>query len=322
MNFDLPAYQGRGWKARRDSLARELNSRIWSTWRVNSEWSDLRAVMLYVPGLELAAVRDPRAAQYVRRVRPSRLRRELLALGRAYRAAGVKVVYLKRTLLPPEMRKTPPNLMFMRDLFLNTPEGCILSRMASGVRAGEEKFTAAQLASLAVPLRGMIGGRGLFEGADALWLDSKTVLCGVGQRTNPQGFAQLKTILAQQGVRAIAVKMPAGVQHLLGLLQIVDENLAVVRRRKIPANLRRLLKARGMRLIELEETPEVYERHGMNFVCLARRKIIMAAHCPEIARRLRSEGIKIAASVEISELLNAAGGIACATGILARKVRP
>lgn len=313
------AYQGRGWKARRASLREEIGT-LWSPARVNSEWSRLEAVALYRPDAELRAIKDPRRIQFLRPVLLPKLRREYKALVEIYRKLGVRVLELNPRLLPQSLRAAPPNLMFVRDLFVSTPEGCVIGRMASRIRAGEEKFAAAKLASEGIPLRATIGGQGLFEGADALWLDPRTVLVGVGNRTNTAGFTQLKAILDQQGVKALPVKMPSGVQHLLGILQIPAPRLAVMRVEKAPATLKQLLRRRGFAILPVPECEEVQLKQGMNFVTIEKGKILMASGCPDLRGWFESAGLKVIAEAEISQLCNAAGGLACATGIVSRRI--
>lgn len=314
------AYQGRGWKARSNPLSMELGT-LFSGWRVNSEWSDLKAVLLYCPRAELKSIRRPRDVQHLFPVAVPQLQRQIRALARAYRRCGVKVVEINPSQLPFTMRQVPPNLMFVRDLFFNTMEGAVISRMASRVRAGEEKFAAAALAQEGVLLRASIAGRGLFEGsADAMWVTPHLVAVGIGNRTNPEGLAQLRSILRTQGVRTVAVKMPRGVQHLLGILQIVDRDLALVRTEKAPRSLLRLLQDHGYKIVEVPESVEVKLKMGFNFVTVKRRTILMPAGCRELKALYKKAGLKIAAEVEVSQICNAAGGIGCATGILARKV--
>jgi len=306
------AYQGRGWKLRRSDAPG-----VWSGLRVNSEWAPLRAVMLYAPGGELRRIKNPLGVQHLYPIVVPRLQKQMRALAAAYRRCGVRVIELK-----PEktMGRVPPNLMFLRDLFFATPDGAVVARMASRVRAGEEKFISAALSGQAVMIRGSIAGRGLFEGADALWLTPRLVVVGVGARTNVEGFRQLRTNLAAQDIECVAVKMPRGVQHLLGLLQIVDRRIAVVRTAKAPPQLLRLLKKRGFRVIGVKESDEVREKLGFNFVAVAPRKIIMPSGCPELKDLLVKAGVRVAAEVDISQMCNAAGGIGCVTGILSRKV--
>jgi len=318
------AYQGREWKPRPESLLEEMasNSGIWSSFQVNSEWSDLKVVALYRPRNELQAIMRPQAVQHLKPLTIPRLAREYGGLLKLYLQLGIHVVELKPNLLPKAMRHAPPNLMFVRDLFFNTMEGCIISRMASRVRAGEEKFAAASLAGQGMPIRATVSGRALFEGADALWLDKGTVLCGVGNRTNRAGYGQLRAILQSQGVHCLPVALPEGVQHLLGILQIVDADLAVARVEKAPKSLLGHLRKRNMHVVPVGETNEVLTRQGMNFVTIRPRTIVMAKHCPELRALYEQHSIEVAAEAEISQLCNAAGGLACATGIVAREAVP
>jgi N-dimethylarginine dimethylaminohydrolase len=219
-------------------------------------------------------------------------------------------------------RQKPPhaNLMFVRDLFVNTRAGAVAARMASEVRAGEELYAAHALAGLALPIARSISGRGVLEGADALWLDRRNMLCGVGARTNPEGYRQLAQQLALQGVRSHAVKLPRQVQHLLGILQLVDRDLALVRTELAPAALLTRLKRAGIRVVSVPELAEVTEGQGMNIVTVRPRTIVMPEGCPRLESLYRASGLRIAGRIAIPELLKGAGGIACATGILAREV--
>jgi arginine deiminase len=58
----------------------------------------------------------------------------------------------------------------------------------------------------------------------------------------------------------------------------------------------------------------------MNVVTVAPRRVIMAAGCPGLKRLYEKAGLRVAAEVKISQLINGAGGIACATGILSRDI--
>jgi N-dimethylarginine dimethylaminohydrolase len=146
-------------------------------------------------------------------------------------------------------------------------------------------------------------------------------MIGTGNRTNAAAAKQISLVLKQVGVRTLIVKMPKGVQHLLGVMQIIDHKLVVARTERAPW-IAKKLKALNFKIIPVRESAEITECLGMNFVTLRPRQIIMAAHCPALRRQLEEAGVRVLATLEISQLINAAGGIACATGILARKVLP
>ena len=91
-------------------------------------------------------------------------------MAQAYRNADVQVYYLD----PGE--PVTPNSIFCADLFFMTPQGAILARPASTVRAGEERLVARRLAALDVPILMSVHGDGVFEGADAMWIDEGTAI--------------------------------------------------------------------------------------------------------------------------------------------------
>lgn len=318
MALKFSAYQGRGWKPRTASLAQELAQA--AAPRVNSEYKRLKAVLLYCPGREMLDIKDPNAAQHLAAIDPLKIRREYGKLAAVLKKHGVAVRMIRTDQLTGGKPPDKHNLMYVRDLFVNTMEGAVVARMASAVRAGEEKFAAAALANLDMPILGSIAGKGLFEGADALWLDERTVLCGTGNRTNAEGFRQLRALLALQGVKALSSGLPGGVQHLLGLLQIVDRKLALLRVAKATEPIRAILRKKRFTVVPVPETDEVSRRQGMNILTIAPRRIIMPSGCPGLKALYLKAGLSVAAEVEISQLVNGAGGLACAAGILARAV--
>jgi arginine deiminase len=214
------AYGGQNWSPRMATHREEIGS-LWGSCGLNSEWAPLKQVLLHPPGPELAQAADPEAAQLLETPDWQLAHRQHTALAQAYRIAGVAVHYVEPTQTPP------PNLIFCADLFWMTPEGAILARPASTVRAGEERWVARRLADLGVPILRTLTGTATFEGADALWLDPQTVLLGRGLRTNNEGIRQVSAALNEIGVQAIPVDLPVGTMHLMGLLRILDRDLAL-----------------------------------------------------------------------------------------------
>jgi N-dimethylarginine dimethylaminohydrolase len=211
------------------------------------------------------------------------------------------------------------NLMYCRDLFFMTPQGAILSNMANSTRSEEPLYAGRTLEACGIPLLHTVCGEGRFEGADALWLGKNLVLVGVGNRTNCQGYQQIKTVLHQQGVKCLQVpSYQTQTQHLLGTLQIVDGNLALLRHGIADHALGRLLETHGFEIIRIPENHEVRTRQAMNIVTVAPRTILMTAGCPETRSLFEEAGLTIAAELELTQLLQGAGGLACATGIVAR----
>ncbi len=308
--FDAAAYGGPGWSPRQTSLHQEIG-RLWATCGLDSEWAPLRAVLLHPPGPELAAAANPDALQLLGPLDPQRAQHQHKAIAQAYRDAGVTVHYVE----PDE--GPPPNLMFCADLLFTTPEGAIVGRPASTVRAGEERFIARRLADLGIPILRTVRGSGTFEGADAAWLDEHTVLLATGLRTNAKGAAQVTSLLHEMGVEVVPAGLPYGAMHLMGQLRFADHDLAIAWPGRVPFAAVEALRARGYTVLFLPDEEEAKQRMALNFVTLGPRHILMAAGCPATQQFLESAGVRCR-TVEIDELVKAAGGIGCLTGVLER----
>lgn len=176
------------------------------------------------------------------------------------------------------------------------------------------------LAELGVPIVRTLRGHACFEGADALWVTPRLVVIGTHNRTSSEAVTQVAASLAEQGVQIVTGRLPTGIQHLLGILQIVGPRTAVVRRDKpIPDSFRAALIEHGFRFVELDDTArEVSEHQAMNFVTIGMHEVIMLAARPHTQAALAAAGITAHATVRAEQLLRAAGGLACATGILQR----
>ncbi len=303
---------GPGWRPRTASHDEEIaGGEIWSPYAVRSEVAPLKAVLLAQPGDELDFPEPPDAHLMLERIDVTAIRAQAGAVADAYRAEGVEVHLFRSERTPP------PNLIFMRDLFFMTPEGAVLARPAAEQRAGEERFAAEALTRAGVPILRTLRGRATFEGADALWLDERTVMVGVGLRTSDEAFVALKEVLSHQGVSARAIPMPAGVQHLLGVVNFVDTDLAVLHGGRTPSSLKVFLASQGVETISLAPGDELDQGRGMNFVTLAPRRVLMPAGCPGIRSQLEEAGIEVL-EAEVGEYLKGAGGLGCLTGILSR----
>jgi len=309
--FNAAAYGGPGWSARRASLRQEIGG-LWGTCGVATEWSPLRAVLLHRPGDELMADPEPDRAQMLDVVDAGRAGEQHDALAQAYRDAGIAVHYVE----PPE--QPTPNLMFVADLLFMTPEGAIVGRPASTVRAGEERFIARRLAELGIPILRTVRGTGTFEGADAAWLDPQTVLLATGLRTNAEGAAQVTSLLQEMEIEVIPAGLPFGAMHLMGQLRTADRDLAIAWPGRVPFAAVEALRARDYTVLFLPDEEEAKRGMALNFVTLGPRQILMAAGNPSTQAFYQQAGI-ICRTVEVNELVKAAGGIGCLTGILERE---
>ena len=309
-NFTLAAYGGAGWSPRTSSLHGEIG-RLWGRCGMATEWSRLRAVLLHKPGTEMEAVLNPNAAHMLAPLEAGRAGAQHDALAQAYCEAGVAVHYVHPTATPP------PNLMFVADLMFMTSEGAILGRPASTVRAGEERWVAQRLAGLGIPILRSVRGTGTFEGADAAWIDPETVLLATGLRTNVEGAAQVEGLLHEMGIKVVQVGLPHGAMHLMGTLRFLDRDLAVAWSGRVPYAAVEALRTRDYRVVFLPDEGEAQRGMALNFVTLGPQQVLMPAGNPTTQRFYEEMGITCQ-TVAVDELIKAAGGIGCLTGVLER----
>jgi len=310
--FNAAAYGGAGWSPRTTPLQDELGS-LWGDGGINSEWGRLKSVLLHRPGAELAAPADPDAALLLETIDVARAAAQHDAIAQAYKDAGAMVHYVEPAVTPF------PNQMFVADLMFMTPEGAIVARPASAVRAGEERWCARRLADLGVPILRTVRGDGTFEGADAIWIDPKTVIIGCGLRTNGAGAAQVADTLNEMGIETIVVDLPFGTMHLMGMLRLADRDLAIAWPTRFAYRGVEALKRRGIQVAFIPDEVEAAHSKAFNFVTLAPRHILMAAGNPVRQTFYESLGITCH-TVVVNELGKAAGAVGCLTGVVEREM--
>ena len=305
------AYGGDRWSPRLAAMTEDMAT-VWGDWGVSSEIGRLRAVLLRRPGPELDAITDFDAMQMRSDLIADVVRAQHDALADAYRTHGVAVHHVEQG------RLDKPNAMFVRDLMLMTPEGAIVTRPASTVRAGEERLVAEALARLGVPILMSVHGSGTFEGADVTWVDHDCCFLAEGLRTNEEGANQVERMLREIGVATVVrVGLPHGAMHLDGLLALVDRDLAAIWPRRTPFKVVETLRKRGFRFVEVEDEEEAQLRLPMNFVALAPGEILMPAGGGRMQERYEASGVRCH-TVDISECIKAGGGMHCMTGFLKR----
>jgi len=310
--FGLSAYGGEGWMPRTDNMASEIGG-LWEACGMDSEWRTLRAVLLHRPGAELEASSKPNEVQMLAPIDVVRAGEEHDAMAQAYRDSQVAVHMVEPAGDPR------PNQMFCADLVFLTPQGAILARPASTVRAGEEMAVAAALADARVPILRTLTGQATFEGADLMWLDPQTALIGRGLRTNDAAIGQIAGLMAELGRDLIAVDLPHGTMHLMGMLRIADTDLAIAWPRRTPHAAVMALRDRGYWVAFLPGEGEAENNKALNFVTLGPRRILMPAGNPQARdfyQRLDIEVIE----TPMAELGKAAGAVGCLTGVVAREM--
>jgi len=304
------AHGGAGWSPRVTSMRDEIGN-IWGECGVDSEWAPLRAVLVHRPGLEIESIGNANEVLMLQALDAVLVRNQHDRLVEAYRAAGVSVLNVEPDKIPP------PNQMYVTDLFFMTPEGVILARPASTVRAGEERFVANKLVELGIPILRCVRGRGVFEGADAQWINSNAVILATGLRTNVEGATQVASLLTELDVEVVQVRLPHEAMHLMGTLRFVAKDLAICWRTRTPDAAVEALRDYGYDVAFIPDENEAKFGMALNFVTLGPKHIVMPAGNPKTQSFYEHIGIKCI-TVEVDELHKGAGGIGCLTGIIKR----
>jgi N-dimethylarginine dimethylaminohydrolase len=278
-------------------------------------FAPLRRVLLKRPD-EAFAVDEPRLWHYTDKPDLEAAQAEHDALAAHLRNAGAEVLY------HDEPQENRADAVYLFDPALITDEGAIILRMGKALRQGEEAAMEQKLEALGVPILSRLQPDALAEGGDLLWVDHDTLAVGQGFRTNVEGLMQLAEALRPIGVSVIPVELPyhkgpEACLHLLSLISIVDERLAVVYPPLLSTPFWQLLLDLGFRLLEVPEAEFV--TMGTNVLATAPGQCIMLEGNPITRQLLESAGcrVKTYRGYEIS--LKAEGGPTCLTRPLLRR---
>ena len=212
-----------------------------------------------------------------------------------------------------------PDAIYVYDPVLVGAEGAVLLRPGKEGRRSEPSAIAASLAAADVPVATRLDEPVLAEGGDTVWLDERTLLVGLGYRTNPAAVPALSD--AFPGVDVIAFDLPhwngrGEVMHLMSFLSPLDRDLALVYVRIAPVRLLELLAERGIAVVEVPD--DEFETQGPNVLALGPRHALALDGNPETRRRMERAGVDVVVyrGEEISK--KGDGGPTCLTRPLLR----
>jgi N-dimethylarginine dimethylaminohydrolase len=275
----------------------------------------LRKVLVKRPGPTFAAA-DPAVWHYTAQPNLEAARREHHALVELLQRAGAEVFY------HDEPQPGRADALYVYDPALITDRGAVILRMGKDLRRGEEVPMARRLESLGVPVLYALEGTARAEGGDLLWIDHDTLAIGLGFRTNAEALRQLRSVLGGLGVTLIPVELPyhAGPEaclHLLSLISIVDERLAVVYAPLLSVPFWLELQARGFHTVDVP--PEEFETMGTNVLALAPGHCLMLEGNPITQARLEAAGCQVWTYRGHEISLKAEGGPTCLTRPILRE---
>ncbi len=269
----------------------------------------LRRVLVRRPDAAFA-VADPAAWHYTARPDLAAAQAEHDAFTATLRDFGAEVI------MQQEAQPARADAIFVHDPALVTDAGAIILRMGKPLRVGEEEAMAATFAALDVPILARLAGDALAEGGDLLWVDQQTLAAGIGFRTNPAGVEQLRAALTPIGVRVLTVDLPyyqgpEACLHLMSLISMIADDLAVVYRPLLSVPFLQELERRGVRLIDVPEAE--FLTMGINVLALAPNECLMLEGNPQTQAALAAAGCEVRTYRGNEISLKAEGGATCLT---------
>ncbi|HEX2427397.1 MAG TPA: arginine deiminase family protein [Gaiellaceae bacterium] len=187
-----------------------------------------------------------------------------------------------------------PDAIYVYDPVLIGDQGAVLLRPGKDGRRTEPGALAPALAATGIPIVVELLAPVFVEGGDTLWLDNRTLLVGIGYRTNQEAVAALAG--AFPGVEVIAFDLPhwngrGEVMHLMSFISPLDGDLALVYPRIAPVRLLDLLAERGIEVVEVPD--EEFETQGSNVLALGPRRALALDGNPETRRRMEYAGVDV-----------------------------
>ncbi len=182
------------------------------------------------------------------------------------------------------------------DPALITDAGAMLLRSGRPERRAEAMPMARKLLELDIPIIGWLRGEAELDGGDTLWLDRRTLLVARGYRSNGEGFRQLRVALDGVVEEFWQFELPhweggGKVLHLMSVVNLVSEQIALVYSRAMPHSLHRLLLEREYALIECPD--EEFNSQGCNVLTLEPGRVVICAGNAVTTKRLRDHGVEV-----------------------------
>jgi N-dimethylarginine dimethylaminohydrolase len=197
------------------------------------------------------------------------------------------------------------------DPVLVDEDRAVILRPGKELRRPEAEAAARDVARMQIPVAGTLEAPATAEGGDLLRLDATTILVGRGYRTNAAGVTALRAALPDTEFIEFDLPHfhgPGEVMHLLSLINLVADDIALVYPPLMPVRLVQLLEERGMRLVEVPD--EEFETMGPNVLALKPGVVLALARNRETLRRLERLGVDVR-TYEGTELSKGDGGPTC-----------
>jgi dimethylargininase len=229
--------------------------------------------------------------------------------------AGVELVPL------PASADLSLDAVYAHDASLSTDFGMIILRPGKTTRVAESVRHREFYQQMGISVLGEIRSPGTAEAGDMIWLNAKTLLIGRGYRTNAAGIEQMRDLLAPRGVEVLSAPLPYGAGpsaclHLMSLISLIDENMALVDLPWLAVETVELLQEHSYSFVEIE--PHERESLACNVLALGDRRLLAIGENVRTNDRLTSAGFDVRTFPGSELCINGSGGPTCLTRPLLR----
>ena len=193
-----------------------------------------------------------------------------------------------------------PDAVFVEDPAVILDEAAIISIMGAPSRRPEAPSIAVELSRYR-PVKQLVEPATL-EGGDVIRV-GRSVFVGLSQRTNREGFRQLRDILSPYDYQVEAADL-RGCLHLKSACSYIGNNSMLINRSLIDPK-----QFRAFQLIDVADG----EPAGANAL-LVQDVVIMPASFPKTRALLEQRGFCVR-TIDLSELQKAEGGVTCTSSI-------
>jgi dimethylargininase len=189
-----------------------------------------------------------------------------------------------------------PDAVFVEDVAVVVDEVAVMTRPGAESRRAE----GASIAEVLRQYRRLraIEAPGTLDGGDVLRI-GRMFYVGESARSNADGIAQLRSILAEYGYTVQGVPIQ-GCLHLKSAVTALDDESVLLQ----PTWIDRAAFAH-YRIVEVDPA----EEHAANVLCIG-GTVVMPACFPRTRARVQGAGVDVV-SVDVSELQKAEGAVTC-----------
>ena len=209
--------------------------------------------------------------------------------------------------------------IFTHDPSLVLNEGAIILNMGKNLRKKETEEHTNFYNKEKIPIIGKVINDGTVEGGDCLWLNKKTLLVGESHRTNKIGIDQLDDIVNKHDIKLMPIKLPKynnenSCFHLMSLISMLDNDLAIGCMSLLPTDLINLLKENDIKIIGIPEDEYFKSKTlAVNILALSPRNLVVMKGYPKTIDLLIKSGCNVNLFSGDELCIKTEGGATCLT---------